>query len=122
MTLNDSVKEHGKFRLEIEQAITLSNREVMNNILPPVNRKTVLPFAIAVARLRGEYLKAAFALGAGGRSEAPVEAELKTLRKHREAYEEGVAAFEALMRAIDRGYIELDDAKPDAKKTPAKPA
>ncbi|MEX2449322.1 MAG: hypothetical protein WD407_00535 [Rhodospirillales bacterium] len=119
MALNEPTKEHGKFRMEIEQAITLANREVMNKILPPVNRKTVLPFAVAVARLRGEYIKAAFALGAAGRSEAPVEAELKALRKHREAYEEGVAAFEALMRAIERGYVELDGQPAGPKKPSA---
>ena len=87
----------------------MANREVMKAAkLPSVNQESVLPLAVSVARLRAEYLKAALSLGASGRNDLPVEAELSELSKHRQAYEEGVAAFEALMRAIERGYIGIE--------------
>lgn len=105
----DKTKKRTQFQLEMEQAITMANREVMKAAnIPPVNQDAVLPLAISVARLRAEYLKAALALGASGVNDLPVEAELSELGKHRKAYEEGVAAFEALMRAIERGYIALE--------------
>ena len=105
----DNAKKCNKFQLEMEQAITMANREVMKAAkIPPVNQGAVLPLAVSVARLRAEYLKASIALGASRGNELPVEAELAELSKHRKAYEEGVSAFEALMRAIERGYIELE--------------
>ena len=118
MTLDDALKEQGHFRMEIESAIQHANREVLNPLLPPVNVNTVLPFAVAVAKLRGHYLRAAFKLSEA--KEAPVEAEIDNLKRHREAYDEARNAFEALMRAIDRGYIDLARAggsdKPAEKK------
>jgi hypothetical protein len=105
----DNSKKRTQFHLEMEQAIAMANREVMKSAkLPAVNQDSVLPLAITVARLRAEYLKAALAIGASGGNHSPVEAELNELGKYRKAYEEGVASFEALMRAIERGYIELD--------------
>ena len=105
----DNADKRTEFQLEMEQAITMANREVMKAAkIPPVSQGAVLPLAISVARLRAEYLKASIALGASRGNELPVEAELAQLSKHRKAYEEGVSAFEALMRAIERDYIELD--------------
>ncbi len=106
----DDTKKRTQFHLEMEQAIALANREVMKSAnMPAVEQNTVLPLAIVVAQLRAVYLKAALSIHTPGRNEPPVEAELAGMRKHREAYEEGVAAFDALMRAIERGYIELKD-------------
>ena len=106
----DNTKKRNHFHLEMEQAIALANQEVMKGAsLPAVEPDTVLPLAIAVARLRAEYLKAALSIGHKDRNEPPVDAELTGLRKYREAYEEGVAAFDALMRAIERGHIELKE-------------
>ena len=49
----DDTKKRTQFQLEMEQAIALANREVMKSAeLPPVKQDTVLPLAIAVARLR----------------------------------------------------------------------
>ncbi|MEL0106082.1 MAG: hypothetical protein VW802_03960 [Rhodospirillaceae bacterium] len=105
----DNSKQRTQFHLQMEQAIAMANREVMKSAkLPPVNQDSVLPLAISVARLRSEYLKEALMIGSSGGNDSPVEAELIKLGKHRQAYEEGVAAFEVLMRAIERGYIELD--------------
>ena len=107
MALENS-KKRSQFQLEMEQAIALANREVMKGAnLPLADKDSVLPLAIAVARLRAQYLKTAMSIHTPSRNEPPVEAELTELRKLREAYEEGVAAFEALMRAIERGYIEI---------------
>lgn len=53
----DKAKKRTQFQLEMEQAITMANREVMKAAkLPAVNQDAVLPLAITVARLRAKYL------------------------------------------------------------------
>jgi len=88
---------------EIEHGIRLANREVLGQVLPRMGRDHVLAFAVAVAKLRGAYLAAALRLI------RPAAADLADIRAKREAYDEARKAFEALERAIDRGYIELKD-------------
>ncbi|MBN9530682.1 MAG: hypothetical protein J0H82_31045 [Alphaproteobacteria bacterium] len=88
---------------EIEHGIRLANREVLNQVLPRMGRDHVLALAVAVAKLRGAYLAAAMRLV------RPAAADLAEIRAKREAYDEARQAFEALERAIERGYVELQD-------------
>lgn len=88
---------------EIEHGIRLANREVLGQALPRMGRDHVLALAVAVARLRGVYL------GAAMRLVRPAAGNLADLKAKREAYDEARLAFEALERAIERGYIELKD-------------
>ena len=41
-----------RFLLEIEQAIRLSNREVIHERIPAISSDNILPFAVAVAKTR----------------------------------------------------------------------
>lgn len=88
---------------DIEQGIRLANREVLGQALPRLGRDHVLALAVAVAKLRGAYLEAAMHLV------RPAAGDLAGIRSKREAYDEARMAFEALERAIERGYIELKD-------------
>ena len=58
-----------------------------------------------MAESRADYLAKAltFAGGAG----RPNTAEIQELRQAREAYEELMRAFEAMERAIERGYTDI---------------
>ncbi len=103
---HDSKNVH--FLKEIEQAIRVANCEVLGNLLRPINKDTILPLAVSVAKLRGDYLAAAFRLAAD-KGKALKEEEVAALKKFRLAYEEGRRAFEALTHAIDRGYVELSE-------------
>lgn len=88
---------------EIERGIRLANREVLAQVLPRMGRDHVLALAVAVAKLRGAYLAAAMRLV------RPEAADLSDIKSKREAYDEARLAFEALERAIQRGYIELKE-------------
>jgi hypothetical protein len=102
---HDSKNTH--FLKEIEQAIRIANCEVLGQLLRPINTDTILPLAVSVAKLRGEYLAEAFRLAGADKGKALTEAEVAQLKKFRLAYEEARLAFEALTLAINRGYVEL---------------
>ena len=98
-----------RFKRDIEQAIAVANREIIHPLIPEITRDSVLPLALSVARLRGRYLQAAFEIAAKDRGDAPDKSEIDELRHHREMYEEAREAFDALMHAIERGYVDLGD-------------
>lgn len=95
------------FLKEIEQAIQIANRDILSQRLPSITKENILPLAISVARLRGHYLSEAFRIAENDAGEAPGEAEISSLKRHREMYEEVRESFDALIHVIDRGYVEL---------------
>ncbi len=108
MAHSDEVKSQ-HFLKEMEQAIQVANREILSQRLPPITRKTILPLAISVARLRGQYLAEAFKIAQDDAGEVPGEKEIESLKRHRKMYEEAREAFDALIHVIDRGYVELGE-------------
>jgi len=104
---HDSKSSH--FLKEIEQAIRIANCDVLGDRLKPINKDTILPLVVSVARLRGDYLAEAFRIAGADKGKVLDEAQIALLKKHRMAYEEGRRAFEALTHAIDRGYVELSE-------------
>ena len=96
------------FLLELEQGIKLTNREVIHQRFPPVSSDSILSFAVAVAKLRAQYLESAFAFSNIEHPDQSSDEEVSNLRKNRERYEEARDAFEALRQAIDRGYVDLE--------------
>ena len=99
-----------RFKHNMDQAIALANREIIHPLIPKITRDSVLPLAVSVARLRGRYLQAAFEIAAKDHGDAPDNQEIDKFRRHREMYEEARQAFDALMQAIERGYVDLGDA------------
>ena len=97
------------FLKEIEQAIQVANREILGNRIPAITKENILPLAVSVARLRGNYLAEAFKIAEADAGDAPPESEISTLKHHRERYEEARLAFESLIHVIDRGYVELGE-------------
>jgi hypothetical protein len=94
-----------QFLEQLEIAIALANREVIHKQIPNLNRETFQQLAVMVARFRANYLEAAIKLSASpGSCDAVCIADLKAKR---ELYDEGRAAFEALERAIERGYVDI---------------
>jgi hypothetical protein len=97
------------FLKEMEQAVQVANREILNQRIPAITKENILPLSVSVARLRGQYLAEAFKLAASDAGEAPNEKEIQGLKFHREMYEEARLAYDALMHVIDRGYVELGE-------------
>ena len=97
------------FLKEIEQAIQVANREILGNRIPAITKENILPLAVSVARLRGNYLAEAFKIAQADDGNGLPEAGISTLKHHREMYEETRLAFESLIHVIDRGYVELGE-------------
>ena len=103
----DDATQNQHFLKELEQAIQIANREIVSQHIPSIAKENILPLAISVARLHGNYLAEAFRIAEADAGEAPQESAIESLRLHREMYEEARKAFEALTHAVDHGYINL---------------
>jgi hypothetical protein len=89
-----------------EVAVREANRAVLHEVIPELTEAAFMRLAVAVARLRGDYLATALTLGrdTGGH---PTHAEIESIAHKRLAYDEARLAFEALQRAISRGYVDI---------------
>jgi len=95
----------------IDKAIQPLNREIIHKTIPGLNRDKYIEFAAVVAELRAEYLAAALAYFLEQRRAPSGETgeTVAGLKAKREAYEEALAAYEALHRALERGYVDPVD-------------
>lgn len=98
------IRTQQKFLQDVEQSIQDANRAVIHQRIPRLDKARFVHFATRVAKLRAEYLEAGLALADGGG-----DLSLDALKLRREAYEEGRDAFAALERAIERGYVDIDE-------------
>lgn len=96
-----------KFMQDIEQGIRIANREIIHERLPHITEEAVLKFAVTVSRFRARYLEAAFQLTSEGGA-LPEKKVMDELSESREAYLLARNAFDALQRAIEQGYVDLE--------------
>jgi hypothetical protein len=96
------IRNQQKFLQDVEHAIRDINRTVIHAKIPALTRETFVAFAAFVAKLRADYLHAALQTAHGGGA-----ASLDELTQRRLAFEEARAAFAALERAIERGYVDI---------------
>ena len=101
-----------KFLQDIEQGIRIANREIIHERLPTIPEDMVLKFAVTVSRFRADkfradYLESAFKMISEGGSLPSAEV-LTELSDRREAYLLARNAFDALQKAIERGYVDLE--------------
>ncbi len=97
-----------RFLGEIEQGIRLANRDLINNAIPELNKDVILTFAVAVGRLRASYLQAAVNMSIGEEGDKLDQEFIDNLKIKREKYEEAKTGFEALVDAIEKGYIDVE--------------
>lgn len=94
-----------QFMEKLEMAVAVANREVIHNQIPNLSAETFQQLAVMVARFRANYLDAAIKLA--GSANSSDQASINDLKSKRQLFEEGRAAFEALERAIERGYVDM---------------
>ena len=92
----------------VDKSVRLVNREVIHKHIPGLTKERFVEFAAAVARLRADYLSCAMRAFLDGEGS---EKELADLAHKHELFEEGVKAYEALHRALERGYIDPEGSK-----------
>lgn len=107
MARESKSKKRQHLLMQIEQGIKVANRQVIDGRIPPVTAESVMPFAVSVARLRARYLEAAYKFAEKEHGDALDESEVTSLHRHQEMYEVARDAFEALITAIERGYVKL---------------
>jgi hypothetical protein len=98
-----------RFLANVETMTRAANREIIHRHLPAVTADTATRMAVLVAELRARYLEAAMRLVDREGGVAPDSGEMAQLARAREMYDEAVQAFEALRRAIERGYVDIAD-------------
>ncbi len=109
MDLNEDLAKHQRFLREIEQGIRMSNNEIIHKRIPPITSERMLTFAVCVAKMRAQYIEAAFKFADANLAEAPEgAAEVEELRMLRGRFEEARDAMIALQRAIELGYVDVD--------------
>ncbi|MDP6883537.1 MAG: hypothetical protein QF830_05325 [Rhodospirillales bacterium] len=98
----EQLRVYTRFIEEIEMALRAANREIIGNQIPELDKECFFRLAVAVAKLRADYLKAVLSLDweADGIDIAGVQ-------DKRTIYEEASKAFEALERTIERGYVDI---------------
>jgi hypothetical protein len=100
---------------EVEHGVREANRALIGQRISELTRDSFLRLATVVARLRAEYLAAALSMGKETRGAVTAE-EISRLAALRTAYDEARMAFEALERAVSRGYVDIAD--PRLARTP----
>jgi hypothetical protein len=109
--------EQKKMLAYLDKSIRLVNREIIHKQIPGLTRERFIEFAASVAHLRADYLKAAMDCFLDDKAGTE---QLEGVQQKRALFEEGVKAYEALHRAIERGYI--DPELPAAAAAAAAPA
>ncbi len=102
--------DNNRLLLELEQARREINRHTINPEIRTLTLKDLEPIVKMVAELRAAYVSELFDL-AGTRKGVPTTEQVKKLATLREAFEETVAAANALETMIKRGYLDVRDAK-----------
>ncbi len=95
-------RAYRRFIEEIEMALRAANREIIGKQIPELNKESFFRLAVAVAKLRADYLKAV--LGLDWEEDG---IDIATVQSKRTLYEEASKAFEALERTIERGYVDI---------------
>ncbi len=95
------IRRQQKFLQDVERSITDANRRIIHARIDQLSRASFVALATRVAELRAAYLETALTM-------AVEQGDFADLAARRMAYEETKAAFAALERAIERGYVDID--------------
>ncbi|GIX36068.1 MAG: hypothetical protein KatS3mg126_1847 [Lysobacteraceae bacterium] len=101
------LRRQKQFLQQVEFELRRINRRIIHEHIPELNRDRFVALAGFVAEIRSRYLRAALALSAFRPGSAEAEDALAALERERRSFEECVAAFAALERAIEQGYVDI---------------
>ena len=107
--MKDNLAANRRFLSQVEQAIQVANNEIIHKQVAPITTERMLSFAVAVAKLRANYIELAFRFAdAKHASDAEEGAVINELDVHRERFEIARNSFMALQRAIELGYVTVE--------------
>lgn len=102
----DQSADRNRLMLEIDQAIKTINRETLNPEIPEVSMQDLSPIFHLIAKTRTMYLKELFDI-TKITDDIPSKDQIERLSKLRIRYDEMVAASQALLTSIERGYLDI---------------
>ncbi len=105
----DAPLVHADFVEGLAEEIREINRSTVSQHIPELDREKVLKLAASVAELRARYLESALLRLHLQDGQAPDDARVREVSERRHMYEEAVHAFDALTRAIARGYVDMPE-------------
>lgn len=95
-----------RFLLELDKFRSDVNREILGPRIDTMTIERFRPIITLVAHARADYMEALIAFGEEASQEAPDLDRIKELKHKREAFDELVAAANALETVIQRDYID----------------
>lgn len=98
--------DNNRLLLELERIRRDVNREVINPEIPELSMADIEPIIRMVARVRLAYLREFLDIARLG-GDLPSSHQVEMLRELRLAYDELVAAANAMETAIQRGYLDV---------------
>ena len=87
----------------IDYAAYDANKKVMAGAIGTTDLQQFQRLGLAAAQARARWL--ATALAATDRAQTPTPAEIETLQRLRQTFEELTEAYDALRRLVERGYL-----------------
>jgi hypothetical protein len=101
------LRRQKQFLQQVEFELRRINRGIIHQHVAELNRESFVQLASFVAEIRSRYLQAALALSRCEAGSAAADQVLATLQRERRAFRESSAAFAALERAIEQGYVDI---------------
>ena len=101
------LRRQKQFLQRVEFELRRVNREVIHQHIAELTQDSFITLARFAAEARGRYLEAGLALSRLDMGSTQAAAQLARVEVERRAYEESSAAFAALERAIERGYVDI---------------
>ena len=99
-------RDNSRLIMELDKYRRDINREKINPSLAPANMEKLLPVVNLCANARSDYITCLLELAQKSAEGSCTVQQIEKLRQHRVAYEELVAAANALETVIERGYVD----------------
>lgn len=96
-----------RFLLELEKFRYDINHDILKPRIDNLTLEQLRPVLTAVAHARADYVEALIEVGKSCENASPSSAQIETLKEKREAFDELVAAANALETVIQRGYLDV---------------
>lgn len=90
---------------QIDYSAFVANREVVSQMLPPLDPAVFQRLAVLTATARAKWVSEALRLSESGAPATPDQ--VARLTSARTAYEELAEAYEGLRRMVERGYVAI---------------
>ena len=102
-------RDNSRLLMELDKHRREINRDQINPTLSSVNIDNLLPVVNVCAKARAMYIKCLMEIATSSTNESITAEQIEQLKQHRLAYDELVAAANALDTVIERNYVDVSE-------------